>query len=102
MRLNGLARHRGDASITRLPYSHGYSKFISLRVSLRGRDVGGATSNNFFGLWPVAGRKHDNFYGAPPGNPGKHDLHGRPNCGNRDGENRTLVLVCLLEAVVLT
>ena len=45
---------------------------------------------------------HDKFYGAPPGNPGKHDLHGRPNYGNRDGENRTLVLVCLLEAVLLT
>jgi hypothetical protein len=86
----------------RLPCHHEYPTSISPRVSLRDPDAGGATSNNFFDLWLVAGRKHDNFYGAPPGNPCKHDPRGRPNYGNRDGENRTLVLVCLLEAVVLT
>jgi hypothetical protein len=74
----------------------------STPISHRGRDAGAATSNNFSGLWPVAGRKNDNFYGAPPGSPCTHDLHGHPNYGSRDGENRRPVLVCLLGAAVLT
>jgi hypothetical protein len=67
----------------------------------RGRDAGGATSNSFSGLWPVAGRKNDNFYGALPGSPVKHDLRGHPDYDGRDGEHHTLVLVCFLEAAVL-
>ena len=67
----------------------------------RGLDAGAATSNSSSDPWPAARCTHDNFYGAPPGSPGTHDLHDHPNYGSRDDENRRLVLVCLLGAVVL-